>query len=104
MHPKERLGRVLLTASWFNNINMGYRFHTSTVCHSCCNNVMYISGYKWLSRKIMSCWHGIPVGTECPSTDIIQGESCVRPMQASAARLRPDSGISFMTYIDICII
>ena len=43
MHPKERLGRVVLTASWFNNINMGYRFHTSTVCHSCCSNVMYIS-------------------------------------------------------------
>ena len=40
MHPKERLGRVILTASWFN---IGYRFHTSTVCHSCCNNVMYIS-------------------------------------------------------------
>ena len=33
----------------------------------------------------------------------IQGESCVRPMQASAARLRPGSGILFMTYIDICI-
>ena len=33
----------------------------------------------------------------------IQGESCVRPMQASAARLRLGSGILFMTYIDICI-
>ena len=43
MHPKERLVRVILTASWVNNINIGYRFHTSTVCHSCCNNVMYIS-------------------------------------------------------------
>ena len=43
MHPKERLGRVILTASWFNDINIGYRFHTSTVCHSCCNNVTYIS-------------------------------------------------------------
>ena len=43
MHPKERFGRVILTASWFNNINIGYRFHTSTVCHSCCNNVTYIS-------------------------------------------------------------
>ena len=27
MHPNERLGRVILTASWFNNINMGYVFH-----------------------------------------------------------------------------
>ena len=43
MHPKERLGRVISTASWFNSMNIGYRFHTSTVCHSCCNNVMYIS-------------------------------------------------------------
>ena len=43
MHPKERLGRVILTASWFDNINMGYGFHTSTVCHRCCNNVMYNS-------------------------------------------------------------
>ena len=43
MHPKERLGRVILTASWFNDINMGYRFHSSTVCHSCCNNVTFIS-------------------------------------------------------------
>ena len=43
MHPKEKLGRVILTASWFNNINMGYGFHTSTVCHIFCNNVMYIS-------------------------------------------------------------
>ena len=34
----------------------------------------------------------------------IQGESCVRPMQASADRLRTGSGILFMTYIDICII
>ena len=34
----------------------------------------------------------------------IQGESCVRPMQASAARLRSGSGILFMTYIDIRII
>ena len=33
----------------------------------------------------------------------IQGESCVRPMQAWAARLRLGSGILFMTYIDICI-
>ena len=32
MHPKERLGRVILTASWFNDINMGYR----TVCHQNC--------------------------------------------------------------------
>ena len=58
MHPKERLGRVILTASWFNNINIGYGFYTSTVCHSC-NNAMYISekksGYKWLGMKIMSC-------------------------------------------------
>ena len=43
MHPKERPDWVILTASWFDNINIGYRFHTSTVCHSCCNNVMYIS-------------------------------------------------------------
>ena len=66
---------VILTASWFNNINIGYRFHTSTVCHSCCNNVMYISkenldisGSAW---KKISCWHGIPAGTDCPSTEII---------------------------------
>ena len=45
---------VILTASWFNDINIGYRFHFSTVCHSCCNNVMYfskenldISGSAW---------------------------------------------------------
>ena len=74
--------RVILTASWFNNINIGYRFHTSTVCHSCCNNVMYVVVLKLY----------------------IQGKSCVRSMQASAARLRPGSGILFMTYIDICII
>ena len=43
MHPKERLGRIILTASWFDNMNMGYGFHTSTVCHSCCNNFIYIS-------------------------------------------------------------
>ena len=54
--------------------------------------------------KIMSCWHGIPVGTDCPNTDIMQGESCVRPIQASAARLRTGPGILFMTYIDIYII
>ena len=66
---------VILTASWFNNINIGYRFHTSTVCHSCCNNVMYISkenldisGSAW---KKISCWHGIPAGTDCPSTEIV---------------------------------
>ena len=51
----------------------------------------------------MSFWHGIPVGMECSGTEIIQGESCVRPMQASAARLRPGPGILFITYIDICI-
>ena len=45
---------VILTASWFNDINIGYRFDISTVCHSCCNNVMYfskenldISGSAW---------------------------------------------------------
>ena len=51
----------------------------------------------------MSCRHGIPVGMERPGTEIVQGESCVRPLQASAARLRPGPGTSFMTYIDICI-
>ena len=52
---------VILTASWFNNIKIGYRFHISTVCHSCCNNAMYIfkenldiSGSAW---KKISCWH-----------------------------------------------
>ena len=67
---------------------------------------MYISEeiLKWLSMKIMACWHGIPVGTFCPGAEIIQGESCVRPMQASAARLRPGPDILFMTYTDICII
>ena len=67
---------VILTASWFNDINIGYRFHISTVCHSCCNNVMYVffqrkSGYKWLSMKKISCWHGVPAGTDCPGTEII---------------------------------
>ena len=45
MHPKERLGRVILTASWFDDINMGYGFRTSAVVffYSFCINVMYIS-------------------------------------------------------------
>ena len=43
MHPKDRLGRVILTASWFNDMNMGYGFNTSTACLSFCNSVMYIS-------------------------------------------------------------
>ena len=57
MHPKERLGQVILTANWFDNINMGYRFHTNTVCHRCCNNMMYISdeNLDLSGSKIMSC-------------------------------------------------
>ena len=59
---------VILTASWFNDINIGYRFHISTVCHSCCNNVMYfskenldISGSAWKNIMLAwhSCWHGL---------------------------------------------
>ena len=59
---------VILTASWFNDINIGYRFHISTVCHSCCNNVMYfskenldISGSAWKNVMLAwhSCWHGL---------------------------------------------
>ena len=59
MHPKEKLGRVILTASWFDNINMGYGFHTSTVGHSCCNNVMYNSeenlDRKWQDYVYIQC-------------------------------------------------
>ena len=59
---------VILTTSWFNDINIGYRFHISTVCHSCCNNVMYfskenldISGSAWKNIMLAwhSCWHGL---------------------------------------------
>ena len=95
---------VILTASWFSDINIGYRFHISTVCHSCCNNVMYfsienldISGSAWKNIMLAwhSCWHG---------NYIYRARAVFAPaMQASAARLRPGSGISFMTYIDICI-
>ena len=100
---------VILTASWFNDINIGYRFHISTVCHSCCNNVMYfskenldISGSAW--KKYHAGMAFLLARIVLVLKLYIQGESCVRPMQASAARLRPGSGILFMTYIDICII
>ena len=100
---------VILTASWFNDINIGYRFHISTVCHSCCNNVMYfskenldISGSAW--KKYHAGMAFLLARIVLVLKLYIQGESCVRPMQASAARLRPGSGISSMTYIDICII
>ena len=62
---------VILTASWLNYINIGYGFHISTVCHSCCNNVMYISkenldisGSAW--KNIILIWDSC-----CPSTEII---------------------------------
>ena len=68
---------VILTASWFNNIKIGYRFHISTVCHSCCNNAMYIfkenldiSGSAW-KKYHADTDDGIPAGTDCPSTEII---------------------------------
>ena len=100
---------VILTASWFNDINIGYRFHISTVCHSCCNNVMYfskenldISGSAW--KKYHAGMAFLLARIVLVLKLYIQGESCVRPIQASAARLRPGSGILFMTYIDICII
>ena len=100
---------VILTASWFNDINIGYRFHISTVCHSCCNNVMYfskenldISGSAW--KKYHAGMAFLLARIVLVLKLYIQGESCVRPMQASAARLRPGSGILLMTYIDICII
>ena len=100
---------VILTASWFNDINIGYRFHISTVCRSCCNNVMYfskenldISGSAW--KKYHAGMAFLLARIVLVLKLYIQGESCVRPMQASAARLRPGSGILFMTYIDICII
>ena len=100
---------VILTASWFNDINIGYRFHISTVCHSCCNNVMYfskenldISGSAW--KKYHAGLAFLLARIVLVQKLYIEGESCVRPMQASAARLRPGSGILFMTYIDICII
>ena len=99
---------VILTASWFNDI-IRYRFHISTVCHSCCNNVMYfskenldISGSAW--KKYHAGMAFLLARIVLVLKLYIQGESCVRPMQASAARLRPGSGILFMTYIDICII
>ena len=100
---------VILTASWINDINIGYRFHTSTVCHSCCNNAMYISkenldisGSAWKKYHVDMAY--LLARIVLVLKLYIQGESCVRPMQASAARLRPGSGILFMTYIDICII
>ena len=100
---------VILTASWFNDINIGYRFHISTVRYSCCNNVMYfskenldISGSAW--KKYHAGMAFLLARIVLVLKLYIQGESCVRPMQASAARLRPGSGILFMTYIDICII
>ena len=100
---------VILTASWFNYMNIGYRFHTSTVCHSCCNNVMYISkenldisGSAW--KKYHADMAFLLARIVLVLKLYVQGESCVRSMQASAARLRPGSGILFMTYIDICII
>ena len=100
---------VILTASWFNDINIGYRFHISTVCHSCCNNVMYFSKENLDISSL--AWKRYHAGMAFLLARIvlvlklyIQGKSCVRPMQASAARLRPGSGILFMTYIDICII
>ena len=89
-----------LTASWFNDINIGYRFHISTVCHSCCNNVMYfskenldISGSTW--KKYHAGMAFLLARIVLVLKLYIQGESCVRPMQASAARLRPGSGILF---------
>ena len=100
---------VILTASWFNDINIGYRFHISTVCHSCCNNVMYfskenldISGSAW--KKYHASMAFLLARIVLVLKLYIEGESCVRPMQASAVRLRPGSGLLFMTYIDICII
>ena len=50
MHPKERLGRVSLTASWFNNINMGYRFH-----HYCVSKLL-LQCYVYLRRKSWYTW------------------------------------------------
>ena len=60
-----------------------------------------------------SCWIGMPlhsvigeylVSLQCPSGEIIQGESCARSMQATAARFRPGSGTLLMAFIDICTI
>ena len=79
---------VILTASWFNNINIGYRFHTSIVCHSCCNNVMYISkenldisGSAW--KKYHADMAFLLAQIVLVLKLYIQGKSCVRPMQAS---------------------
>ena len=44
------------------------------------------------------------VSLQCPSGEIIQGESCARSMQATAARFRPGSGTLLMAFIDICTI
>ena len=93
---------VILTASWFNNINIGYRFHTSIVCHSCCNNVMYISkenldisGSAW---KKISCWHGIPAGTDCPSSEIIYtGQKLCTPH--ASINEQPDCGPVLAYYL-----
>ena len=83
---------VILTASWFNDINIGYRFHISIVCHSCCNNVMYfskenldISGSAW--KKYHAGMAFLLARIVLVLKLYIQGESCVRPIQASAARI-----------------
>ena len=63
MHPKERLSRVILTVSWFNDINVGYWFYQYCLSHllwQCYIHFHGKSGYNYQNRCVnatgCTCW------------------------------------------------
>ena len=72
-----------------------------------------------ISMKIMSWWHDIPVGTECPyivlfakqkwiynvlGLKLYRARALFTPCKQQRARFRPGSGTLFMAFIDLCTI
>ena len=58
---------------YYYGIHAPHQYCLSQLLQQCYVYFRRKSGYKWPSLKIMSRWHGIP------STEIIQGKSCVHP-------------------------